>query len=304
MKSKLIHVLSIPTAYIFWQYVKIWAGMQINEFRFRPFVYRMLVPELVDILMRIGIPKGTSYVIIISLAFVGFLFAFRTLYKEITGRNGWDVSYVASWGLILLIWAYCKPYDIMTVFLMTLSYLFIWKQKHLYLVLLFPILCLNRETAFLIIVLCAVWFWRKMKLSEWMMMLLYQITVFSITQTLIHAHYRNYPGYDFHLQLTDNLTIFIQSPVLTIATIVGISILLGIIVGNWKRRSSFLKWSFLILFPLQFVLYLLFGNGYELRVFAEVYPILFLLIYPQEKNYETQGQALPTMQGNSKGYVS
>lgn len=304
MKNKLIHILALPTAYIFWQYVKVWVGMQMNEFRLRPFVYRMLVPELVDILMRLGIPKDISYIIIISLSLIGFIVALKFLYTGLTGQDGWGVAYAASWGLILLIWAYCKPYDIMTAFLMTLSYLFILKKKHLYLILLFPILCVNRETAFLVTVLSAVWFWRKIKLSEWMLMIVYQVATFVLIQFLIHIHYRNYPGVDSHLQLMDNINIFIHSPYLTVALIVGLSIVIGLVAMNWKHKSSFLRTAFLILFPIQFALYLLFGNGYELRVFAEVYPIIFILIYPKEVSHVKESQTLSPMQDNSKGYVS
>lgn len=304
MKNKLIHILALPTAYIFWQYVKVWVGMQMNEFRLRPFVYRMLVPELVDILMRLGIPKDISYIIIISLSLIGFIIAVKLLYTELTGQDGWGVAYAASWGLILLIWAYCKPYDIMTALLMTLCYLFILRQKHLYLILLFPILCMNRETAFLVTILCAVWFWRKMRLSEWMLMIVYQAATFVLIQSLIHVHYSNYPGVDSHTQLMDNISIFVHSPALTVLLIVGLSVVVGLVAMNWKQSLNFLRTSFLILFPIQFALYLLFGNGYELRVFAEVYPILFILIYPKEVSHVKESQTLPTMQGNSKGYVS
>lgn len=304
MKNKLIHLLAIPTIYIFWQYVQLWAGMKSIEYTMRPFVYRMLVPELVDIWMWFGLPKDLSYILTISLSFLGFIVAFKILLQEITGKVDWGMMYVSSWGLILLVWAYSKPYDIMTVFLMTLCYLFIWKQNHFYLALLFPVLCLNRETAFLITLVCAVWFWRKMSLSNWLSMLTYQTTVFVALQGLIRIHYSSAVGENFQSNFWSNLQIFYQHPYGTLALLFGAGLLLYFACLHWNQKNSFLKTSLVVLFPVQILLYLLFGRGYEIRVFAEVYPIVALLIYSREMSNEKiqEGEATK-MSSNGQDHV-
>lgn len=303
MKSKLIHLLALPTIYIFWQYVQVWIDMSIGEFRLKPFVYRALVPELVDVLMHTGLPKDISYILIISLSLIGYLFAMKSLSQKMYGEScAWGLAYISSWFLILLVWAYCKPYDLMTAFLMTLCYLLIWNQDHKNLLLVFPFVVLNRETSFLIVILSAVWFWRKMRLMYWMDMIIVQGAMFLSIQSLIRIHYATYVGQESHIQLSENLNMFSHNLVLTVSLITGFAIILGLLVMNWSNRPKFLRVAFLTLFPILFVLYLVFGYGYEVRVFAEIFPIVWLLLSKEQTN-EAKIQIPATLSSTEKGYV-
>jgi hypothetical protein len=143
--------------------------------------------------------------------------------------------------------------------------------------LLFPLGCLNRETAFLMTLLFLVHF----GLSHWRGVL-YQAGLFVVIRALIVIAYADLPGFSVELQPASNWQLFAEHPLLSAIHWTGFAVIAWLCVRNWSTQPVLLRQAFLVFAPALLILYLLFGVSFELRVFAELYPVAFALIYPIE----------------------
>jgi hypothetical protein len=94
-------------------------------------------------------------------------------------------------------------------------------------------------------------------------------------------------------------------PLRVLSYLAGGLIVVLLAARDWHRKPFFLRQGALVLLPLLFVLYLLWGFPLEIRVFYEVYPLLLLLVLPSldsrfglqfwatQRPRATQADALP-----------
>lgn len=255
--------------------------MEQGEYIIRPMVYRFLVPSLVHILMRLEIPKDIAYMLVIGLSFIGFLVTMAHLYAEFGNKdNMWVVSFVSSWGLLFLTYIYSKSYDIATAFFMTLSALLIYRDKTLILMLIFPFICANRETAFLVTILWGMWYWNKVSLFRWVYVVGYQVFMFVLIQTATKIYYADLPTYS-RFNILSNLEVFRNYWLVTLILFGAFGLIMYVIYSGWISKPLFLRSSYLAIAPIVFCLYLVFGASFEIRVFAEIYPLTVLLTLPK-----------------------
>jgi hypothetical protein len=85
------------------------------------------------------------------------------------------------------------------------------------------------------------------------------------------------PGGIFEFRFLENIYLAWLIPWGTLI-LVGFALVVAIFVYyQWRQKPRFLRYAFLCVLPPIFVLYLLFGGLYEIRVFYEAYSITFLL---------------------------
>ncbi len=275
------HLIFAPlTAYMFWWYSWAWShGGLWQYFTERPYVYRVLIPLLAVPLQWLGVGRETAYILIAAAAFAGFAVCLYYLYlthspdKERATLG----AYLGAWLLLFLtVWQH-KPYDMTTAFLMTLSFLLIERDNRRALMWLFPLICLNKETAFFVALLFAVWHWRKILLSDWLMGVSFMGIVYVIIQASIRLTFASAPGTGNPLRLADNLQLFAASPLASLIHVSALALILWLVFRSWDHKPLLLRTAFLVIFPLLFVLYLVTGWAFEVRVFVEVFPVVYLL---------------------------
>jgi hypothetical protein len=178
--------------------------------------------------------------------------------------------------LMLFVWG-VKVYDVATATWFAMSIGLLARRQMFAYYLLFPIGCLNRETAFLMVILFLVHFGK----AQWAGVL-YQATAFIAIRVLVMIAYADLPGVVMLVRPIENLQLFAEHLVGSIVHWMGFAGLTWLCVRQWHRKPLILRQAFLVFGPLLMLMYLVLGVSFEIRVFAELYPVVFALIYPLE----------------------
>ena len=292
----------------------------VNGTAVRPFVSRALVPILIrwitahtsdflqyQIMLAANshgfatefYVHGYSLEKAILLALTWIFYLATALIMRSLARRYYHLSETAAWvaGLAslafipLLFTYYSHIYDPPTIFFSAAMLLACTSGSNVGFALLFLPACVNRETAILFLPVYLAFYFLRLRpsnpiaaLRRIALPLLYATALaaawyairFQINQRYLH----NRGGVlDFHL-VDHNLQVFALMPLaaswsLFIALIVAIFCL-----TNWSSKPQPLRWSLILLFIPLFAGSLLYGHVEELRVYFELYPLLFLLALP------------------------
>ena len=282
----LVSVVSFVWASVYWLgNSNLWqVNLMLSTSLNRPWVYRQLVPSFARLISASGVRPDISIVLIVTFAGVGFYFSLRRLVFLLYKKSDlMEVLVIASVFFGMFLFGRERlPYDLMTVFLFTLSLLLLAQDKFLAYCLLFPIVCLNRETGFLLIVF-TVFYDHDVRIGRDSLVVLYQVLVwFAVRLGLLYA-FRNNGGVDAFVMPVHNLQVFLAHPLYTLIHALVFGAILLLVVRHWWRKPLFLRKAFIIFMPILLVAYWVFGQPYELRVFWEVYPVTALLLIAPER---------------------
>src|SRR5262249_54344419 len=104
-----------------------------------------------------------------------------------------------------------------------------------------------------------------------------QLVVYASIRLGIMLKFQNNPGEIIENHLFEHLQFIQARPFLVFAYLIYIVFMAIAVRKDWKKKPLFLREALLILTPTMLMLYLLGGYPFELRVFYEIYPIIFLL---------------------------
>ena len=149
---------------------------------------------------------------------------------------------------------------------------------------LFPLACLNRETTLLLSAVYAVWFWRKMGWGRYMLGGLYQAVIFGAIRFWVMAVYARNPGFVMLIRPMENIRLFVESPWLSIIHWSIFGAVLFLCVRDWRRLPAFMRVVLAVLGPIMMANYLVLGWSFEVRVFAEVYPVIIEIVYIKQQS--------------------
>jgi hypothetical protein len=228
----------------------------------------------------------TEYAIALLLMFLslaGFVWSLRYLFKSLYRAPVMHADLVCLTALIALPYFfkyYSHLYDFPTLFLFTLGLgLMVNRRWGLYL-LVFMLGCLNKETAILLTLLCAVHYRQRMDNAQYKKLLLIQVVIFLCIKSALTVIFNNNPGavVEFHL-FDHNLTLLALYPAKIIALWILIAAVVMILLFyHWSDKPQFLRDGIWIGIPLVVCIFL-FGFLDELRVYYEIYPVGILLVY-------------------------
>ena len=173
-----------------------------------------------------------------------------------------------------------KVYDTSTAmfFAFALGLLARGKFKEFY--LLYPLGCVNRETIFLLSIFFAVHYFGKMKALHYLFGLVYQGAVFMGIRLMIMKIFDGNAGQLFYFQPWHVLKEHADHPIMLFLLMVLIALTWYGVSRQWKEKPEILQSAILVLLPLQVILYLMVGKAFEVRVFAEVYPVVWVMMTP------------------------
>lgn len=172
-----------------------------------------------------------------------------------------------------------KVYDLSTAVFFAYGLGWIARRKYALYFLAFPLACINRETTFLLTIIFAVYGCWRIDWKTWIFGLGYQGVVFGVVRLFLVTHFADLPGGDFLFRPLENLYQFLMVPLLTATHLCVFIAVTWLCLRNWKMKPSLLRTSFLILATSITMLYLVFGWAFEVRVFAEVFPIAWALCW-------------------------
>lgn len=245
-----------------------------GEMSMKPFVYRQLVPILARIISSLGIRIDHAIIFVVVCSGVGFYLVLRELVFTYYPRNEMSEFLVVLSVLIglFLFQEYRAYYDLMTAFLFTLALLFIAQGKLISYLLLFPLICLNRETAFLLTVFLLVY-------NKNIVAFVYQVAVWSLVRLSLSTVFSQYSGAVW-VEPVENLQKFIENYPTTILHLFIIVTILFLIMMDWKFKPRFFVILFTVFAPLLSLMYIVFGQAFEVRVFWEIYPVIVAMSLP------------------------
>jgi len=247
----------------------------------RPFVYRVLTPLLIKALMLITPLSGkTITYIVIFLSIIGFLFAFSMFSKLF--MSNFETSFLtltAPIALIPMMLVNGHSYDFPNLFLFTLALYFLASQKWIEYLILFPFVTLSKETSVLLIFLYLLHYRNQLRPSKRFTLLLAQIAIYLPIRMITMWVFRNNPGDAISITILSNIELYKRHAITTIAFLIFI-FMIGFL-SNWKIRGKppFLRNAEIAIVLPIFVLFLFAGWPYEIRVFYEAFPILYLLCW-------------------------
>lgn len=251
-----------------------WIGMEL-----RPFIYRQIAYQSLRFLNKF-MDYESGAMLFIGLSGVLFVWAFVYLlnathpefkHKELAALITISLFCVAFISLV-------QPYDLMTAFLFTLAIATLAHGSGVNYLVVFAISSINRETTFLLIPISLLYGWGA---AGWWQLAFMQFFIFVLAQTLIRTVYQNAYGIDFALSPGSNLRAFVEEPLKAYATYIVTFFFLLTIKKQWENQASILKLSFIILIISLTILYFLFGQPFEFRVYAELFPIACALCIPR-----------------------
>jgi len=279
----------------------------------KPFVYRTLLPTSVRLICD-AIPSSTQSMltnkvetssalsqvmeklkwesefiteylvamILMYLALLGFVWAFRKLYDEIYSSALWFKNLI-SLILLLAIPSMFQPnysnyiYDFPSLFLFTLGLLFLKQKNWKYFLILFFISCLNKETTILLTLIFAIHFYKDVTMSRkfYLRFIMVQLLLFFLVKIFLYFIFVDNPGGFVEFHLIDRSYLLFNG--YSLITFVVLLIIFLSIFSRWSEKPKFLKDALWIAIPL-IMLTLFLGFFDELRDYYEVFPIVILLL--------------------------
>ena len=251
-------------------YTLFWHKIFPDEYS-KPFIYRQLVQTLTDI-----IPLSELYSLIYVEVFfcIGLGLLMLHFYEKnykVSFSN--DVAIVLAFGLVIAVLNYSFPwkkyYDAPTAFFFLLLFILWQEEKYLLSIPVFALACINRETTILIVPILI--FMRP----QWGVHI-FQVLFFIGLRVIMTNVFADFPGDSIWIRPEYNLAVHAENIRQTIEVVIFSSIILLLFFRNVPRLdlSAVVFVGFLL--PVSFVLYIICGNAFELRVFAEVMPMLFM----------------------------
>jgi hypothetical protein len=276
---------------------------------YRPYVYRVLVPgtaRIADALLPQAVhdalagafarwrwrpntwrsQSAADYVFVVSLMALslgGFAVALRRLCTVTLP----DAPRAAVWTPLVAV--ACVPlffgpfgreiYDFSTLCLITFGLLSMVEQRWIAYAVLFPLACLNKETAILLPLVFARHYWpRGLPPRQYVALLVYQIIVFATVRVAVTYAFRDNPGGSVELHLFEHNQLVIFHPQLMSKRLVLFVAAIGAGLWQWSRKPPLLQSAFIVMAPILAVMGITVGQVDEIRAYFEIYPVVALMI--------------------------
>lgn len=172
----------------------------------------------------------------------------------------------------------CKVYDLASAAFFAFGLGLMARQEWDGYFLVFVLGCMNRETMALLPLVYAVHFWGKMSWRLWTVVLLYQGLLFGVVRVCLMILFSSSPGAAFWFRLSENVNIFLDRPWWGLVHWLLLGLVMWLCVRRWREQPRLMRSAFVVMMPVLMALYLVFGWIGEVRVFAEMYPVMWLMM--------------------------
>jgi hypothetical protein len=251
-----------------------------------PFQYRILMPIIINVLMKIfhgftfaSSPNQIMKVMeFVSTVFLVFAYrAYISLFIEnrvVASAGALSLFYVLPFNYLNNYGDWYYPYDIPSVLFITLGLILLYKRSFTWYYPLFILATFNRETTIFLTFIFLFVFWGRLGKKELTLHIAAQAFAWIIIKTILHFIYENNPGgglfeNHFFLNLTDLGKHGFYPYVATAAGVVWLPCLFffRFVKDEFVRRAMWVLLPFLA--TMMFM-----GNLHELRIYGEMIPIV------------------------------
>lgn len=173
---------------------------------------------------------------------------------------------------------FCHPYDLSTGMFYSLALGLLARGKLLQYLGVFALANLNRETTFLLIGVFAVFFLFRLPWRRYLLWILLQVLVFGLARAWLMSLYAGNPGTPVWIRPIENLELFARHPILSLVQWGGFALVFWLLRRRWRTTPRILQVTLAVMLPVQLVLYLVMGLAFEIRVFAEIFPAVWVML--------------------------
>jgi len=173
----------------------------------------------------------------------------------------------------------CKVYDMASAMFMAICLGLMARRAWLVYGLMFALGCVNRETMVLLVGVFAIHYWGRLSWQEWLVLMGCQIFLFLTIRTGLMVIFASAGGAPFWLRPRENVLFFLQIPWLCGLHWLGVCFVLWSCLRRWQDKPRLLRSAFVVMASALMALYLFFGWAFEVRVFAELFPVVWLMVW-------------------------
>lgn len=258
------------------------AWSMVNGTFYRPALYRQLMPLLAQLIMALTkMPAEYVVLLLFGISGVAFVLSLRYFMETFWTSTRINLIILALLGIFMIFFG--QParylYDLATAFFFTAALAFLAREKYIAYLIIFTLSCINRETTIFLLPAFVICSWGKLDIRRIAVFSFAQIFIFGVIQAVIHFALRNTPGLPFWFMLIYNTKVYAQHLGGLLFDGAVFLLLLWLVFRGWKAKPLFLRQAFII-FPIFFVLFILFGAAFEYRTFIEPYSVVMLLALP------------------------
>jgi hypothetical protein len=164
--------------------------------------------------------------------------------------------------------------DLPALFIATLCFLSIARQRLGSYLICFTLACLNKETAIFFTLFYCFWLYGRMDKQRYTLCLIAQLVIYGLIRYGVIIWYIQNHGNIFENHGVFKKELFTPA---SIRPIIDIFVLFMLLTYSWPLKPLFLKYS-LMLLPFVYGAFCLLGNPGEYRFFFDIMPLLCLLV--------------------------
>lgn len=171
----------------------------------------------------------------------------------------------------------CKVYDLATAAFISLGLGLMARGKLLHYLLMFVVANFNRETMFLLTMVFIVYFFWRLEWKRYLLAISCQLVSFGLVRALLMIRFADNPGAVMLVRPVENLQMFLTSPLFSLVHWAGFALVVWICLRRWMSTPRLLQMTFVVMMPALLIMYLVIGWAFEVRIFAEVYPVVWVM---------------------------
>jgi hypothetical protein len=176
--------------------------------------------------------------------------------------------------------AFRHIYDLPTLFLFTLGLAALAHRRWRAFLVIFAVACLNRETTILLSLVFALWYARRLEPPLFWRLLLMQAGIFLLIRLPLLWQFRDNPGRSLSFYLDVHMRVYAERPALALVHLLIAALIALACAHAWRQKPPGLRRAALALVGVLVPLFLVAGFPFEVRVFYEALPLVYLLALP------------------------
>jgi hypothetical protein len=173
----------------------------------------------------------------------------------------------------------CKVYDLSTAMFFAFALGCLARGNFNSFYGLFLISCFNRETTILLSTFFAVHYFWKMETLRYVSGLGMQGFAFLGTRAWLMKLYEGNVGQSFYFWPIRVIGGYWSEPIQSLILVGACAVAGYFVARHWKEKPEFLRCALSVLLPLLFILHLMLGIAFEIRVFAEIFPVAWVMAF-------------------------
>ena len=185
-----------------------------------------------------------------------------------------------------------KAYDLATAAFFAFGLGLMVREKLSEYFALFAFACVNRETAFLLTMVFAIYYGiRGQGLGvRWIGLgVLYQVFIFLVVRSCVMVIFAVNDGVEMLVRPWQNVQLFLADLPASAIHWGAFAVVIWLCVRRWKAQPLMLRVAFAVLMPALTGMYLVLGYSFEVRVFAEVFPVAWVMMNAEGRMLNAEG---------------